>query len=113
MIKNYYHLLGVDLNATKSEIKKAYRLYASKFHPDKQEGDKFFDDRFKELLEAYEVLSDDNKRVIYDAKLKKDYQNDEKNQTYENRKRKEREQNEREKERKKKEEYERRDKLKR
>ena len=68
-MKNYYQTLGLNPNATKDEIKKAYRIYASKFHPDKQDGDKFFEERFREIQEAYEILSDDKKRKKYDFEL--------------------------------------------
>jgi len=70
---NYYQILGLESNASKDEIKKAYRTYATKFHPDKQNGDKFFEERFKEILEAYEILSDDSKRANYDSKKTSDY----------------------------------------
>ncbi|MDP4239243.1 MAG: DnaJ domain-containing protein [Bacteroidota bacterium] len=73
MLKNYYQILGLESNASKIEIKKAYRMYASKFHPDKQNGDKFFEERFKEILEAYEILNDESKRAQYDAKRTSDY----------------------------------------
>ena len=72
-MKNYYQILGLESNASKAEIKKAYRTYATKFHPDKQNGDKFFEERFKEILEAYEILSDDSKRANYDSKRTSDY----------------------------------------
>ena len=72
-MKNYYQILGLESNASKDEIKKAYRTYATKFHPDKQNGDKFFEERFKEILEAYEILSDDSKRANYDSKRTSDY----------------------------------------
>lgn len=72
-MKNYYQILGLDSNASKIEIKKAYRTYATKFHPDKQNGDKFFEERFKEILEAYEILIDDSKRANYDSKRTSDY----------------------------------------
>jgi len=72
-MKNYYQTLGLESDASKDEIKKAYRIYAAKFHPDKQNGDKFFEERFKEILEAYEILSDDSKRANYDAKKTSDY----------------------------------------
>lgn len=65
-MKDYYQILGIEKNASKAEIKKAFRLYATKFHPDKQKGDKFFEDRFKEIREAYEILIDDSKRKSYD-----------------------------------------------
>lgn len=68
-MKDYYQVLGIDPRATNEEIKKAYRLYATKFHPDKQNGDKFFEERFKEIQEAYEILSDTNKKSNYDLKF--------------------------------------------
>ena len=65
-MKDYYQILGLEKTVSQEEIKKSYRLYASKFHPDKHQGDKFFEDKFKEILEAYEVLSNPEKRTIYD-----------------------------------------------
>ncbi|HEU4717263.1 MAG TPA: J domain-containing protein [Bacteroidia bacterium] len=65
--RDYYKILGVDRNATQDEIKKAYRKLAVKFHPDKNPGDKTAEDRFKEITEANEVLSDPEKRKKYDA----------------------------------------------
>lgn len=55
-MKEYYKILGLNENASIEEIKKAYRLYASKYHPDKHSGDKFFEERFKEIKDAYEYL---------------------------------------------------------
>lgn len=66
MIKNYYQILGLPSDCSKEDIKKAYRIYATKFHPDKQNNDKFFEERFKEIKEAYDILIDDNKRTNYD-----------------------------------------------
>jgi len=66
MSKDYYKILGVDKNATKDDIKKAYRKMAMKYHPDKNEGDKDSESKFKEAAEAYEVLSDDSKKSNYD-----------------------------------------------
>ncbi len=62
----YYDILGISKGATKDEIKKAYRKKAVKFHPDKNPGDSEAESKFKEISEAYEVLSDDQKRQIYD-----------------------------------------------
>ncbi len=64
--KDYYELLGVSKNATKDEIKKAYRKLALKYHPDRNPDNKEAEDKFKEGAEAYEVLSNDEKRAKYD-----------------------------------------------
>lgn len=63
---DYYKILEIERNASQEEIKKAYRKQALKFHPDRNPGDSAAEKRFKEISEAYEVLSDDNKRQIYD-----------------------------------------------
>lgn len=63
--KDYYKILGVDKKASKDEIKKAYRKLARKHHPDVNPGDKSSEERFKEINEAYQVLSDDEKRDKY------------------------------------------------
>jgi molecular chaperone DnaJ len=63
---DYYELLGISRGATQDEIKKAYRKNAIKYHPDKNEGDPQAEAKFKQISEAYEVLSDDKKRQIYD-----------------------------------------------
>ena len=62
----YYELLKISKNASKSEIKKAYRKKAMKYHPDKNPDDNDAEEMFKEINEAYQVLSDDQKRQIYD-----------------------------------------------
>ncbi len=64
--KDYYSVLGVNKKASKAEIKKAYRNLAKKYHPDKTEGDKSLEEKFKEVSEAYEVLSHDENRKKYD-----------------------------------------------
>ncbi len=64
--RDYYEVLGISKNADDAEIKKAYRKLAIKFHPDKNPGDHTAEDRFKEAAEAYEVLSDGDKRARYD-----------------------------------------------
>jgi curved DNA-binding protein CbpA len=69
-IKDYYYILGIARNASQDEIKKAYRKLSTKFHPDKNDGDKFFEERFKDINEAYETLVDATKRKIYDDRLK-------------------------------------------
>ena len=66
MKRDYYEILGVDKNADEGTIKKAYRKVAMQFHPDRNPGDKAAEDKFKEAAEAYEVLSDANKKARYD-----------------------------------------------
>ncbi len=66
MAKNYYKILGVSKSSTKEEIKKAYRLLAKEFHPDKNKGNKEAEEKFKEISEAYYVLGDDKRRKEYD-----------------------------------------------
>ena len=64
--RDYYEVLGVSRNADESELKKAYRRLAMKYHPDRNEGDAKAEARFKEAKEAYDVLSDGQKRAAYD-----------------------------------------------
>src|SRR5437667_3619841 len=64
--KDYYDILGVKKTATDEELKKAYRNLAKKYHPDKNKGNKEAENKFKEISEAYAVLSDKEKRQQYD-----------------------------------------------
>lgn len=64
--RDYYEVLGVAKNANADEIKKAYRKAAIQFHPDKNPGDKEAEEKFKEAAEAYDVLSNPDKRARYD-----------------------------------------------
>lgn len=69
-MKDYYYILGLKKEASIEEIKKAYRKLSLKFHPDKNDGDEFFSERFKEIQEAYETLSNSSKRIQYDKSFK-------------------------------------------
>lgn len=64
--RDYYEVLGVSKDAAERDIKKAYKRLAMKFHPDRTQGDKSKEEQFKEVKEAYEILTDDQKRAAYD-----------------------------------------------
>ena len=64
--RDYYEVLGVDKSAGERDIKKAYKKLAMKYHPDRTQGDKALEEKFKEIQEAYEVLTDSQKRAAYD-----------------------------------------------
>ena len=63
--RDYYEVLGVGRDATADQIKKAYRKLALQYHPDRNPGDKAAEEKFKEAAEAYDVLSDEKKREMY------------------------------------------------
>ncbi|WP_424632466.1 DnaJ domain-containing protein [Borreliella lusitaniae] len=67
MTKDYYNILGIQKNASNEEIKKAYKKLAIKYHPDKNKGNKIAEEKFKEINEAYEILSSPDKKRNYDA----------------------------------------------
>ncbi len=74
-MKDYYEILGVQKNATDEEIKKAYRKLAIQYHPDKNPGDTVAEAKFKEINDAYQILSDPSKRRNYDMYGSSDSQN--------------------------------------
>lgn len=75
MTGNYYDILGISQSSTSDEVKKAYRKLSLKFHPDKNEGDEYFSQMFKQINIAYNVLIDPEKRKIYDFQLRSRRQN--------------------------------------
>src|SRR4051812_12771538 len=66
MASGFYEILGVSRTATDAEIKKAFKELAKKYHPDKHPGKSFYEDHFKKINEAYQVLSDKQRRAQYD-----------------------------------------------
>ena len=69
--RDYYEVLGINKNASQDEIKKAFRTMAKKYHPDLNANNKDAAEKFKEVNEAYEVLSDQNKKARYDYFIEK------------------------------------------
>ncbi len=69
-MKNYYYILGITNNADENAIRTAYKKLSMLFHPDRNGGDKFFEDRFKEIQEAYDTLSNSVKRSEYDEQMR-------------------------------------------
>ena len=69
MKKNHYNTLGVSRNANKDDIKRAYRRLVQKYHPDRNPGNKAAEEKFKQVREAYDVLSDKEKRADYDRQM--------------------------------------------
>lgn len=72
--KDYYKILGIDKNADENTIKKAYRKLAKKYHPDTNAGNAQAAEKFKQITEAYSVLSDPEKKKMYDQFGSADYQ---------------------------------------
>jgi hypothetical protein len=70
-MKDFYYILGVDVNCTPHEIREAYRKLSKKFHPDLNQQDNYFENRFKDIRQAYETLIDPPGRAAYDSLLKK------------------------------------------
>ena len=68
-MKDYYYFLGIPQNASTEDIKKAYRKLSLKYHPDKNDNDDYFSERFKEVKEAYETLTNPERKRIYDQNL--------------------------------------------
>lgn len=69
-VKDYYYILGLNKTCTSTEIKEAYRKLSKKFHPDLNQGDKYFESMFRDIQEAYETLIDTGKKSIYDQRLR-------------------------------------------
>jgi curved DNA-binding protein CbpA len=70
MMKDYYYILGLEANCSLDDIKDAYRKLSKKLHPDLNQGDQFFENRFRDIKDAFETLRDPAKRARYDASLK-------------------------------------------
>lgn len=70
-MRDYYYILGVAENAPIDQIKSAFRKLSMKFHPDKNNGEKFYEDQFRAILEAWDVLSDPSRKAVYDQQLRR------------------------------------------
>src|ERR1700722_16545684 len=70
-MKDYYYILGLDPNCSLDEIKAAYRKLSKKLHPDLNQGDAYFEHRFRDIKEAFETLRDPSKRRLYDGQFNK------------------------------------------
>ncbi len=80
--KDYYKILGIEKNASQEEIKKAFRQFARKYHPDVNQGNKDAEEKFKEINEAFQVLGDEKKKVQYDNLGSSAFSSQEKNGFY-------------------------------
>jgi len=81
-MENYYNILNVSNNADEDQIKQAYRALAMKYHPDKNQGNKIAEEKFKRISEAYSVLSDTQKRREYDFTMSSPFSSSERTYTY-------------------------------
>ncbi|WP_370408188.1 DnaJ domain-containing protein [Tenacibaculum dicentrarchi] len=77
-MKNHYQTLGIKRNVETKKVKQAYKKLALKFHPDKNNGDKYFEERFKEIQESYETLTNPQKKIDYDRNFDSFFSNKEK-----------------------------------
>lgn len=71
MTTNYYQILGVAKTSTLEQIKKVFKQLAFQFHPDRNQGSKESEEKFKEIIQAYEILSNEEKRKVYDDSIEK------------------------------------------